>query len=192
MRSARLAAVALVGLGVVVYSAWLLEFLLPTGVSPVQQSVEALLPASPLFRVTTGIAGLAFALACPPLLRLVPVHWTGRVAAITLAFFGLVLIADALVPGTSAAQILENLAFVGGSFSLVFWWPPPWREWAVAGFALVLITWALVLIASLLGPGHLVGVFSRVQVGVRAALMGSGVAYIVIRPLPRFASRAGR
>ncbi|QYN25326.1 hypothetical protein [Amycolatopsis sp. DSM 110486] len=192
MRTARLAAVALVGLGVVVYSAWLLEFFLPTGVSPAQQTVEELLRAVPLFRITTGVAGFAFVLACPPLLRLVPVHWTGRVAAITLALFGLVLIVDALVPGTIAAQLLENLAFVGGSFSLVFWWPPPWREWALAGFALVLLTWALVLVASLLGPGHLAGVFSRVQLGVRAVLMGSGVAYIVITPLPRFASRPVR
>ncbi|QRP44957.1 hypothetical protein [Amycolatopsis sp. FDAARGOS 1241] len=186
MRTARLTAVVLVGLGVVVYSAWLLEFFVPTGVSPTEQPAEDLLPASPLFRTTSGFSGLAFLLAGPPLMRLAPVHWTGRLTASSVSFFGAVLVADAFVPGTTAVGLLANLAFVAGSLSLVLWWPPGWREWAVAGFALVLLTWALVLAASLLGPGHLEGVFTRVQLVVRAAFLIVGIAYVVVMPLPPF------
>jgi hypothetical protein len=188
VRTARLVAVVLVGLGVVVYSAWLLEFLLPTGVSPSQQPAGDLLLAAPLFRITVGVAGFAFVLAGPPLMRLAPVHWTGRLTASSVAFLGLVLIADSLVPGTSVVELLTNLAFVSGSVSLALWWPPGWREWAVAGCALVLITWALVFVASQLGPGHYAGVFSRVQLAVRAVLLIVGIAYVVVMPVPRFTS----
>ncbi|MFI5612298.1 hypothetical protein [Amycolatopsis sp. NPDC051903] len=184
MRTARLAAVVLVGLGVVVYSAWLLEFFVPTGVSPTQQPAEDLLSASPLFRITTGTSGLAFLLAGPPLTRLAPVHWTGRLTAGSVSSFGTTLVADALVPGTTAVPLLTNLTFAAGSLSLVLWWPPTWRDWAVTGFALVLLTWALVLAASLLGPGHLAGVFSRAQLVVRAVLLVVGITYVVVMPLP--------
>lgn len=163
------------------YSAWLLEFVMPTGVSPVTEPVEDLLLGDALFRVTTGVAGLAFLAAGPPLMRLVPVHWTGRLTAVTVAAYGILLLVDAGAPGSTLLRLLLNVAFLVGTVSLVLWWPPVWRTWAIGGLALILATWALVL----LGPQPWHGVFTRVQLAARAAEILVGGAYVVRMPLSK-------
>ncbi|WP_329071971.1 hypothetical protein [Amycolatopsis sp. NBC_01480] len=185
MRAARIAAVVLFIVGLAAYSAWLLEFVVPTGLSSLQSPAEDLLGADPVFRVARGVAGLAFVLSGPPLMRLAPVHWTGRLSAIAVCLFGFLMLADAAWPGTRLIDVAANLVFVAGALSLVLWWPPRWREWAVGGLALVLVTWALVFVAGLLGPGHLEGLFTRAQLVVRTVLLAVGVTYVLVMPAPR-------
>ncbi|MDT8909310.1 hypothetical protein [Amycolatopsis sp. PS_44_ISF1] len=185
MRTARIAVVVLFTAGLLAYSAWLLEFVVDTGLSPVDRPAEDLLGANPVFRIARGLAGLAFVLSGPPLMRLAPVHWTSRLSAVAVAVFGFLMLADAAEPGLTAVELAANLVFVAGALSLVLWWPPRWREWAIAGLALVLTTWALVLVAGTLGPGHAQGLLTRVQLAVRTVLLGVGAAYVVVTPVHR-------
>ncbi|WP_027928018.1 hypothetical protein [Amycolatopsis benzoatilytica] len=182
MRAARVASIALIGLGLAGYSAWLLEFFLPTGVSPVRQPVWDLLRARPEFQIATGLGGLAFFLAGPALMRLVPVHWTSRLTAVSVGAFGIVLMVCAGVPETVVTPILLNLIFVLGAVSLVLWWPPRWRAVAVGGLSFVLLAWLLVVAAEM--AGHLQGVSTRVQLVVQAAEIVLGGAYVVQMPVP--------
>ncbi|WP_239153926.1 hypothetical protein [Amycolatopsis sp. FDAARGOS 1241] len=121
------------------YSAWLLEFVLPTGISPVQQPAEQLLSAQPVFHVALGVSGLAFTLASPPLLRLPPVHCMARMTASSLCAFGIALLGDVARPGTTALPLLANSAALVGALSLVLWWPPGWRAWPAVFLALVVL-----------------------------------------------------
>jgi hypothetical protein len=176
---------ALFIVGLVAYSAWLLEFVVPTGLSPLDRPAEDLLGANLVFRIARGVAGLAFVLSGPPLMRLAPVHWTGRLSAISVCLFGFLLLADAVQPGTAVVEVVTNLVFAVGALSLVLWWPPRWRRWAVGGLVLVLVTSALVLVAGSLGPGHLEGLFTRAQLVVRTVLLAVGVTYLAVTPAPR-------
>ncbi|QRP42631.1 hypothetical protein [Amycolatopsis sp. FDAARGOS 1241] len=75
--------------------------LLPTAISPPQPAAQ-LRSAQPVFRVRLGVPGLVFALAEPPLLRLVPVHWLARLSVGSLVVFGIALLGDVARPGTTA------------------------------------------------------------------------------------------
>jgi hypothetical protein len=183
--------VLLIGAGLVAYSGWLLEFLMPTGVSPVQDPVGDLLWGPALFRIVLAVSGAAFLLAGPPLLRLAPVHWTARSGAICVSLFGVILLAHAAYPGSPVLDLLINLVFLTGAASLVLWWPHGWRTLAAIGLAAVVLTWLAVLVAGALGPGHLEGVFTRLQLAVRVVVLGAGVAYVVIMPGPRRARHGG-
>ncbi|MFD9896250.1 hypothetical protein ACFWY9_43460 [Amycolatopsis sp. NPDC059027] len=192
MRAARLIALVLVGLGVVAYSAWPLEFLFATGVSPLHDPVGELLTRHPVFRVAQIVSGSAFLLVGPPLVRLAPVHWTGRLTAGSVSVFGALVFADAAYPGNTAVSLLTNVTFVVGSCSLVLWWPRGWRESAIIGLALIVLTWLAVLVTGSLGPGHFAGVATRAQLVVRAAQMVLGAMYVFrVTPAPRYASRVG-
>lgn len=179
----------LIGAGLVAYSGWLLEFLMPTGVSAVQDPVGDLLSGPVLFRIVLAASGVAFFLAGPPLLRLAPVHWSARSGAVCVSMFGVILLVHAAYPASSVFDLLINLVFLAGAASLVLWWPPGWRSYAVAGLVSVVLTWLAVLVAGYLGPGHLEGVFTRLQLAVRVVVLGTGVAYVVVMPGRRHASR---
>jgi hypothetical protein len=183
VRTARLLAVTLVTLGVTAYSAWLLEFLLPTGLSPVQVPVRELTavgrPYRQVFLIAQVIAGAALLLAGPPLVRLAPVHWPARLTASAVALFGIVLLADAAYPMNTSLSLLTDMSFLLGSASLVLWWPPGWRALAVVGLILVLLTWLGTVVLTALGPEHYVGLVSRAQLLVRAFLLGAGTAYLL-------------
>ncbi|WIY03269.1 hypothetical protein QRX60_05240 [Amycolatopsis mongoliensis] len=178
------------GVAVLAYSGWLLEFFLPTGVSPVGDPVEALLAGPPVFRILLAVSGLAFVLAGPPLHRLGPVQWTARLSSISVSAFGVVALLQAAYPAQSV--VLSSLATVVlavGVVSLILWWPPGWRALAVAGLVVVLVTWAALVLARQLDAGE--GVVSRVEQVVRAVLYGVGGAYAFIKPAPRHAPRGG-
>lgn len=189
VRAARLLAVSLVGLGVLAYSAWLLEFFLPTGVSALHDPVRELTaegtPYRDVFRAATALAGLAFVLSGPPLMRMAPVHWTARLSAGSVSMFGVLVLIDAAYPMNPGLELLMNLAFVFGAGSLVLWWPQGWRTIAVAGLMLVVVTWLVMLVLMSLGPGHFLGIVSRIQVLGRAVLLVLGVAYLYRGHLPR-------
>lgn len=188
VRAARLLAVILVGLGVLAYSAWLLEFFLPTGVSalhdPVRELTDSGTPYRDVFRAATAVAGLAFVLAGPPLVRMAPVHWTARMSAGSVSLFGVLVMVDAAYPMSPGLDLLMNLAFVVGAGSLVLWWPEGWRTVAIAGLTLMLATWLAMLVLSL-GPGHFLGIVSRVQALGRAILLAIGASYLYRGRLPR-------
>ena len=179
----------LVGLGVLAYSAWLLEFFLPTGVSALHDPIRELTaegtPYRDVFRAAAAVAGLAFVLAGPPLVRMAPVHWTARMSSGAVSLFGALVMVDAAYPMSPGVELLMNLAFVVGAGSLVLWWPEGWRTVAIAGLTAVLATWLAMLVLMLLGPGHFLGIVSRVQALARAILLAIGAAYLYRGHLPR-------
>ncbi|WP_240490763.1 hypothetical protein [Amycolatopsis vancoresmycina] len=188
MRTARIASALLIGVAVLSYSGWLLEFVLPTGVSPVRDPAEALLFGPPVFRILLAISGVAFLLAGPPLHRLGPVQWSARLSSISVSAFGLGVLLQAAYPERSDVwSALLSLVLVGGVISLILWWPPGWRALAVAGLVVVLATWLAVVLARQLDTFE--GVFTRVQLVVRAALYSIGGAYAFVKPAPRHAHR---
>ncbi|MFJ7219690.1 hypothetical protein [Amycolatopsis sp. NPDC098790] len=190
MRTARITSALLMGLAVLAYSGWLLEFFVPTGVSPVHDPVEALLNGPPVFRVLLAVSGVAFLLAGPPLHRLGPVQWTARFSSISVSAFGLVALLQAAYPEQSAAfSSLATVVLVVGVISLILWWPPGWRALAVAGLVVVLGTWAALVLARQLDTAE--GVVSRLEQVVRAVLYGVGGAYAFVKPAPRHTPRGG-
>jgi hypothetical protein len=186
VRAARLFAVTLISVGVLAYSSWLLEFVLSTGLSPVDAPVWRLTldgrPYRDVFRVAQLVAGVAFLLSGPPLVRLAPVHWTARLTAASVALLGPVVVAEAVFPGNRGVLLVTNLLFVIGSTSLVLWWPPGWRAFAAAGLALILLTWLGMVVLDSSGVDHFAGVLSRIQMVVRVVLLASGACYVIRAP----------
>jgi hypothetical protein len=175
-------------MAVLAYSGWLLEFVVPTGVSPVRDPADALLTGPPVFRILLAVSGVAFLLAGPPLHRLGPVQWQARLSSISVSAFGAVVLLQVAYPDRSGAiSSLLSVVLVVGVISLVLWWPPGWRRLAVAGLVVVMVTWLAVVLARQLGEFE--GVFSRIQLVVRAMLFGVGGAYAFIKPAPRHAPR---
>lgn len=186
MRAARLFAVTLISLGVLAYSSWLLEFVLPTGLSAIDTQVARLTAEgqafSGVFRVGLLVAGLAFLLSGPPLVRLAPVHWTARLTAASVAMLGPLLLLEAAFPESNGLVLVLNLMFVIGPASLLLWWPPGWRAFAAAGLALIVLTWAGLLVLHSLDVDHFSGVLSRLQMLVRVVLLAAGACYVIRAP----------
>jgi hypothetical protein len=175
-------------MAVVAYSGWLLEFVVPTGVSPVRDPADALLAGPPVFRILLAVSGVAFLLAGPPLHRLGPVQWQARLSSISVSVFGAVVLIQVAYPDRSGLiSSLLSVVLVVGVISLVLWWPPGWRRLAVVGLVLVMATWLAVVLARQLGEFE--GVFSRIQLVVRAVLFGAGGVYAFVKPAPRHAPR---
>ena len=173
---------------VLAYSGWLLEFVLPTGVSPVRDPAEALLAGPPVFRILLAVSGVAFLLAGPPLHRIGPVQWPARLSSYSVSAFGLVVLFQAAYPEHSdVLSALLSLILASGVVSLILWWPPGWRGLAVAGLAVVVATSLAVVLARQLDTFE--GVFTRIQLVVRATLYAVGGAYAFVKPAPRHAPR---
>ena len=181
--------VLLVGAGLISYSGWLLEFVIPTGVSPVRDPVDALLGGPLVFRIVLAVSGVAFLLAGPPLRRIAPVQWQSRIGAMSVSVFGALVVGYAAIPGNPVLSVLINGVFVVGAASLVLWWPPGWRALAVAGLVVVLLTWAALVLARQLDTAE--GVVSRVEQVVRAVLYAVGGTYAFVKPAPRHTPRGG-
>lgn len=186
MRAARLFAVTLISLGVLAYSSWLLEFVLPTGLSVIDAPVSRLMyqghAFSGVFRVGLVVAGLAFLLSGPPLVRLAPVHWTARLTAASVAMLGPLILLEAAFPENDGLVLVLNLVFVIGPASLVLWWPPGWRAFAATGLAVIVLTWAGLVVLQSMNVDHFSGLLSRVQMLVRVALLAAGACYVIWAP----------
>ncbi|MBN6036816.1 DUF998 domain-containing protein [Amycolatopsis sp. 195334CR] len=195
-RLVRLVAMALLALAVAAYSAWVLELVVPTGLSVLRSPVDEFAardqPYGELFRTAEVIAGAAFIAAVPPLNRLAPTHWVSRLSVVAVGVFGVALIVHAALPldcassvnelcvGTTPAhhahvvltEVLTGIYLVGAA-SLIVWWPPRWRAVAIVVFVLVA--------GSEVGV-HLVepvaGLATRVQALAMAALLLVGAAYL--------------
>jgi hypothetical protein len=187
VRTARIAAVLLIGAGLITYSGWLLEYVVPTGVSPVHDPVDALLSGPLVFRIVLAVSGVAFLLAGPSLRRLAPVQWQSRIGAMSVSAFGALVLAYAVIPGNVVLSLLLNAVFVVGAASLVLWWPPGWHRIAVIGLVLVLASWLAVLVAGMVGEFE--GVFARLQLVGRVALLGAGAGYVIFTSGSRQGSR---
>jgi hypothetical protein len=170
----------------VAYSVWLLEFFLPTGLSPLHTPVRELMrpgrPYQDLFRVAGIVSGAAFLLTGPILVRLAPLHWTARLSAAAVSAFGLLLLLDAAYPVNWGIELALNVSFVIGTGSLVLWWPPGWRSFALYALVIVVVTWLCLLVLSELGPDHFAGVVSRLQALSRAVILAVGTAYLFRDP----------
>lgn len=181
---------------VAAYSAWVLELVVPTGLSVLRSPVDEFAaqdqPYGELFRTLEVIAGAAFIVAVPPLNRLAPTHWMSRLSVIAVGLFGVALIVHAVLPldcarsvnelcvGTSPAhhahvvltELLTGIYLVGAA-SLIVWWPPRWRAVAIVVF---------VLVAGSEFGVHLVepvaGLATRVQAIAMAVLLLVGAAYL--------------
>lgn len=111
---------ALLAIACVAYSMWLLEFVLPTGLSPLQsfdsEHYVVSEPYQALFRGFDVMAGTAYVVASVRLRRLLPPEPPGAIVAIGLGVFGLTTVADALfVPDCIATMdpVCERLEFTG-------------------------------------------------------------------------------
>lgn len=102
------------------YSLWLLEFLLPTGLSPVRSFVSehypVFQPYQQLFRTADLIAGAAYVLAAWLLRKVLPPGRSAVVLGWSLAVFGAGTVADAVfVPDcvSTVDPVCERLEFSG-------------------------------------------------------------------------------
>jgi hypothetical protein len=98
--SIRVLAGILLAVAAVAYSAWLLVFFLPTGLSLVHAYVSELSaddqPYRWLFRATDAVAGLALLASVPVLWRVLPDGWSTRLLVLGLVTFGLSVLAGAV------------------------------------------------------------------------------------------------
>ena len=105
-----------------------------------------------------------------------------------MSVFGAVVLVQAAYPEHSTVlSPLLSVILTVGVISLVLWWPPGWRAPAVNGLVVVMATWLAVVLARQLDTFE--GVFTRVQLVVRAVLFGIGGVYAFVKPAPRHAPR---
>jgi hypothetical protein len=104
----------------VAYSMWILEFVLPTGLSPVRSFVSEHYvisqPYHALLRSADVVAGVAYMAAASRLTRLLPHGLAGTAVAIGLGVFGLTTVTDAVfVPDCIATTdpVCERLELTG-------------------------------------------------------------------------------
>ncbi|MEU6646547.1 DUF998 domain-containing protein [Saccharomonospora sp. NPDC046836] len=199
------ASVALVAVGIAGHLGWVLEFFVDTGLSPLHAATNDLTargqPHRDLFRTFEIVAGVAFLLAGPPLLRLAPVHWKARTTVVVVCVFGVLLLARAVFTldcaasvsdicrqrtGVSkahhvnfAASVLLSLLYVLGPLSLLLWWEGPWRVIPLAVVVLETLAWLAVVVLTSLGPRHFVGLAGRVQLLGVTVLLGVGAVYLL-------------
>lgn len=211
-----MASVGLLSAGVLGQLAWILEFFLDTGLSPLHAATVDLAasdqPYTSLFRTAEIVAGVAFVLAVPPLLRLVPVHRPARSTIVAVGLLGLLCIAKGTFPldcAMSASEacrqraefsashginlavsVLFGLLYVVGPVTVLLWWHGGWRVVPVLSLVVNVPALGGLVLAGWLGPGHFAGLAARAQLVAGTALLACGVGYLVsitqgIRPRPR-------
>lgn len=200
----RATAVALLALGVLGYLGWMLEFFLDTGLSPVHATPDELGAAGPygaVFRTAELIAGAAFVLASPPLLRLAPVHRHARLTVATVFLFGALLLLHGAFPldcpgllsGRCAApadpsaahqihlavSILLSVVYLAGPGGLLLWWEGGWRVLAGVILAVEFVAWLVIILLNSFAPRPFAGIPSRIQLGAAAVLLSVGIGYLL-------------
>ncbi|SFQ74145.1 Protein of unknown function [Amycolatopsis arida] len=209
VRAARAVAVTLLLVGGLGYSAWLLEAVLPLGLSPVHSyTTEASAldqPYSRLFRVADVGSGAAFVLAVPFLLRLVPAQFWPRMSVTAIGLFGMNLLVAAAYPLDCARSASEQcrqriatdevptahwvhvatwtftvLLYLASCACAERWWPEGfWRRAARTAFVLVLASALGMVALELLAGGRYVGLLERFQLLTMVALLVVGTAYLL-------------
>ncbi|EHR49332.1 hypothetical protein SacmaDRAFT_1040 [Saccharomonospora marina XMU15] len=209
-RSATLAAVrgltvALLSVGTAAHLGWVLEYFLDTGLSPLHSFPGELSadgqPHREVFRMAEWVAGAAFLLAVPPLLRVAPVHWQGRLTVAVVCVFGLLLLLHATFPPDCApsvsqlcrdrddvsashrihhaTSVLLTMQYVVGPATLVLWWRGGWQAIPVLVLAVELLAWAAMVALGLLGSWRFVGLAARAQLAALTVLLCAGMAYLL-------------
>lgn len=196
--------VGLLLIGATAHLGWLLEIVVPTAVSPLHHPPGDLgaagQPYGAVFRTVELLGGAAFVLAAPPLLRLAPVHWQGRLTVTAVCVAGILLLVHATFPpdcvaaagrgcvpsgGVSvahrlhdAASALLSLVYVAGPLTLALWWHGVWR--AVVSIVVIVNALATLTVVSseLLGSGQFVGLAVRVQMLAATVVVGTGIAFL--------------
>ncbi|OQO90326.1 hypothetical protein B1813_18070 [Saccharomonospora piscinae] len=199
---------ALLLVGAVAHLGFLAQLVVDTALSPWHTLPSQLAavgqPSGVVFRVADGIAGGAFVLASPPLLRLAPVHWLGRLTVGLVFAFGVILLLRAAVPtecvpappglcgeptGLSRTVGLSvGLQYLVGPAVVTAWWHSRWR--IAAGSVLLVQFTALTVVASAgMTDGQFLGLAVRVQAVGASVLFVLGAAYVLtmgaVRPPAR-------
>lgn len=210
VRAARFLAVALMVTAGLAYSGWTLQFVLPAGeLSPIHSYTSELTadgqPYQQLFRAMELVAGVAFLLMVPLLLRLVPAQTWPRLTVAAMAAFGVNLVIHAAFTLDCAPSVapLCRERLLSGDFSgdqlvhvvtsvvtvVLFlmsstfagqWWPRgAWRNTARSALTIVLATTAGMAVLELAADGRFVGVVERLQQLTMAGLLVAGALYLL-------------
>ncbi|WP_158885551.1 DUF998 domain-containing protein [Amycolatopsis anabasis] len=207
--TARGSAAAVLAVAAVFYSAWLLVFVLPTGLSLVHAYVSELSadgqPFHVLFRVTDLVAGSALLASVPFLARLLPSGWPMGLVLGGMVLFGAGVLLGALFSLDCSSSLSEacRLEDEAGSLSLAdtmhvassaasnfgMFFAALGAERLASGvdrvllrivLAVVAVTGLAIVVLNPLGPGHFAGLVLQVQLVV-VALALFGAAYRLLR-----------
>lgn len=198
----RAATVMLLLVGTVAHLGWALGFVLDTGLSPLRATTSELAadgqPYQGTFCALVAVAGAAFVLAGPPLLRVGPVNWQARCTIVILIIYGVILLLLAIFPldcAMSVAVCLEpsgghrlheflttvtGLMYVLGAASLFTWWRGYWRVVAGVAFVVQLLALLTMVGQDFLGVGEYAGLANRVQLAMIAFVLFTGICYLLL------------
>src|SRR5699024_4587156 len=130
------------------------------------------------------VSGGAFILASPPLLRIIPVHWQGRLTVAAVFLFGILLIVnvtnapDHVLLGDSVrssarsasvahsihrvTSLLLMLHYIGGPVILALWWHGVWRRAAVTISLVEALAGCAIAVLFLVDSREFIGLMARV------------------------------
>ncbi|MEU3275341.1 DUF998 domain-containing protein [Saccharomonospora sp. NPDC006951] len=201
----RALAVVLLTVGGVGYCGWLLEFFLETGLSPLRATIDELSavgqPYRNVFRTAEIIAGAAFVLSVPPLLRLAPVHWQARLTIGAVYVLGVLLVVRGVTAPDCAVSsgpvctqrqefsaghhvhhvtsVLLSLHYAVGTGTLVLWWQGRWRVRAAVVAGLAALAWLAIIAVEWFVPGTYTGVAVRVRAILVGVAIAVGIGYLL-------------
>lgn len=204
---------ALMIVGAVAHSGFLLEFFLDTALSP-WHTLPAYLavgdqPYRDVFRTVDWTAGCAFVLMCPPLLRIAPVHWLGRLTVVVIFATGVILLLRTALPlecvpvaagpcdapaghFLHSSVLLPAVQYILGPVIVAAWWHGWWRVTVCGLLAVQLVTWTVVIVLGWLDLGWFTGLAVRVQLVACSTLLMVGAVYVLSMGTSRSSGTARR
>ncbi|KID27962.1 DUF998 domain-containing protein [Prauserella rugosa] len=200
----RRAGVSLLVIGIVGQLGWLAELVLTTHVSPLHTVISGLAapgePYAVVFRTMEVASGVAFVLSVPPMLRLAPVQRRARLTILMVGLLGVAYVLrgafpiecvhdgsgvctpdPALTPGgyiNFAASMLVSLLCAAGPIGLLLWWYGRWTVAPMTGIVVGTLSWIVLVLDGLLGPGIFAGLASRAQMVGASIVLGAGAVYL--------------
>lgn len=210
VQAARALAIALMLFGGAAYSAWVLQFVLPADeLSPVHAYISELSadgqPYQELFRAADIVAGVAFVVMVPLLLRLVPAQTWPRLSVAAIGVFGVNLLVGARFTldcapsvdqacrerllqgdfsGDQAVHLVTSaitvLLYVVSATCAARWWPPGmWRNSARVALGIVLVSTAGIAFLHLFADSRFVGLLVRLRLLTMVVLLVIGALYLL-------------